>query len=192
MRITRWLTGGIFLLATACAQPEKAREESGENPVVNFKGVTFRQEFKDSLQLALEDYHKLTVNLAFGDTSIADMRATLLGERFEYLAVAHEGLDTNQTHALAMNTGSIAAELKGMYMEKAGLEGRRIAYHTASEQLYDFLKLTGVPGKPLYWLYCKDAFGGKGAYWLAEEKGSYNPYMGRESKPCEEVKETLK
>lgn len=191
MRTKYWFLGGmLLLLATACTQPVKPPAGEGENPVVSFDTVQIPPELKDSLRGVVDSYLGLSGALAARDTLLVDAFAGIMIRQLDSLPLYGRGLDSAHAQALEANSGSIAAELTGMRMEQAGLDGRRISFFMASEQLYDLLLQTGAPGQSLFRFYCPEAMGGQGAYWLAGNKAAVNPYTGDTT--CVQLKDTVR
>ncbi|WP_341839569.1 hypothetical protein [Chitinophaga caseinilytica] len=185
-----WSGGWMILLAAAaCTQPVKAPAGEGENPVVEFRGITVPAVLKDSLRGVMDGYKVLSDALAKEDTLLADAAARLMRQRLDSLPLYRSGLDSAHAGALELNAGSISAELTAMVLEDGGLEGRRQSFWMASELLYDLLQQTGPVNGVKYHYWCGEAFGGKGAFWLGDSAALANPYGGKAD--CAEPRDTI-
>lgn len=179
---------------TACNQPQgSAGEEKAadEQALTAISGV-FPAEFYDSMKVTMTAYYQLSAALVKADTMGADIAGMALQYHLDSLPVARMGLDSSRASLLAGQVGSISAELGGMLLEKAGIEGRRLSFQMVSDQLYDLLQVTGMKNTTIYRQYCPMAFGDKGAYWMSDKAEILNPYFGDEMLHCGSVTDTLK
>jgi Cu(I)/Ag(I) efflux system membrane fusion protein len=140
----------------------------------------------------MQRYYQLSAALVKADTQAADMAGAVLKYQLDSLPVARMGLDSARMEQLAGQVGGISAELEGMLLEKAGLEGRRLSFQMVSDQLYDLLRVTGMKNTTVFRQYCPMAFNDRGAHWLSDKAEIINPYFGDEMLHCGSVTDTLK
>lgn len=68
---------------------------------------------------------------------------------------------------------------------------QRKHFDTLSQNVYEYVKMTGEKEGTVYKQFCPMAFSNTGAYWLAAEKEINNPYFGSMMLHCGSVKEEL-
>lgn len=194
MEIRRYLGIMAAIIAfAACNQPQGSAGEEDtaeEQPLAPITGV-FPAAFYDSLNITMSAYYQLSAALVKADTLAADIAGAALKYHLDSLPVARMGLDSSRMEQLSGQVGGISAELDGMLLEKTGLEGRRLSFQMVSDQLYDFLQVTGLKNTIVYRQYCPMAFGDRGAYWLSDKAEILNPYFGDEMLHCGSVTDTL-
>ena len=71
------------------------------------------------------------------------------------------------------------------------IEHQREHFIKLSENMYKFLKASGINSSELYYDFCPMANNGKGAYWISEEYKISIPYYGKKMATCGSVKDTL-
>lgn len=189
-----WGMAAVLTVLWACNQPERgaAAEKAEEELPLEAIGAVFPDECYDSLKATLNSYYQLSAALVKSDTLAADMAGAVLKLHLDSLPVDRMGLDSARTEQVTAQVGGIAAEVEGMLLEKAGLEGRRLAFQMVSDQLYDLLVLTGLKNTTVYRQYCPMAFNDRGAYWLSDRQEILNPYFGDAMLHCGSVTDTLK
>lgn len=192
----RGFLGIITLTAffAACNQPQtgNGEEKAAEDKPLEAIGGVFPQEFYDSMHVTMTAYYQLSAALVKADTLAADIAGAALQYHLDSLPVARMGLDSSRISLLTGQVGGISAELQGMLLEKAGLEGRRLSFQMVSDQLYDFLLIAGLKNTTVFRQYCPMAFNDRGAYWLSDKAEVLNPYFGDEMLHCGSVTDTLK
>ena len=184
----------VFVCLSACrdGQSGSGEEQAAADRPLAPLTVALPGEFYDSLRNVMTAYYQLSTALVQADTMGADMAGAALKYHLDSLPLARTGLDSTGIEQLAGQTGNVAAEIDGMLREKTGLEGRRLAFQMVSDQLYDFLTVTGVKNTKVYRHYCPMAFENRGAYWLSGKVEIVNPYFGEAMLHCGSVTDTLR
>ncbi|MRG44401.1 DUF3347 domain-containing protein [Chitinophaga sp. SYP-B3965] len=188
----------IWILATAAlfaACQQAGTSSSADSTAQSTSGdlqAPFSNEFYDSLKVAMTAYYQLSGALVKSDTLAADLAAVSLKAHLDSLPITRLGVDSARESELLVNAGDIAAELKGLLIEKGGLDARRESFNMVSEMMYDLVKVTGLKGATVYRQYCPMAFNDKGAYWLSDKAEILNPYFGDAMLTCGSVTDTLR
>ena len=188
----------VWILATAAlfaACQQSGTSSSADTTAQSTSGdlqAPFSNEFYDSLKVTMAAYYQLSGALVKSDTLAADLAAVSLKQHLDSLPIARLGVDSARESELAVNAGDIAAELKGLLIEKGGLDARRESFNMVSEMMYDLVKATGLKGSTVYRQYCPMAFNDKGAYWLSDKAEILNPYFGDAMLTCGSVTDTLR
>lgn len=105
-----------------------------------------------------------------------------------------------------MNNSSMTADQKKAYEDIAG-DAKEMAEHIGksvdriahqrehfemlSKDMYDLVTVF-KPGRPLYKEFCATYNNGKGVAWISETREIKNPYLGKKTPGCGEVKEEIK
>lgn len=188
----------VWILATAAlfaACQQSGTSSSADTTAQTTSGdlqAPFSDEFYDSLKVTMTAYYQLSGALVKSDTLAADLAAVSLKQHLDSLPIARLGVDSARQSQLEVNAGDIAAELKGLLIEKGGLDARRESFNMVSEMMYDLVKATGLKGSTVYRQYCPMAFNDKGAYWLSDKAEILNPYFGDAMLTCGSVTDTLR
>jgi hypothetical protein len=194
MRLNQYVwTLAIAALFAACQQ--SGTSSSADTTAQTTSGelqAPFSDEFYDSLKVTMTAYYQLSGALVKSDTLAADLAAVSLKQHLDSLPIARLGVDSARESQLEVNAGDIAAELKGLLIEKGGLDARRESFNMVSEMMYDLVKATGLKGSTVYRQYCPMAFNDKGAYWLSDKAEVLNPYFGDAMLTCGSVTDTLR
>ena len=188
----------VWILATAAlfaSCQQSGTSSSADTTAQTTSGdlqAPFSDEFYDSLKVTMTAYYQLSGALVKSDTLAADLAAVSLKQHLDSLPIARLGVDSARQSQLEVNAGDIAAELKGLLIEKGGLDARRESFNMVSEMMYDLVKATGLKGSTVYRQYCPMAFNDKGAYWLSDKAEILNPYFGDAMLTCGSVTDTLR
>ena len=105
-----------------------------------------------------------------------------------------------------MNNSPMTADQKKTYQDIAG-DAKEMAEHIGksadriahqrehfemlSTDIYDLVKIF-KPDRPLYKEFCATYNNGKGVAWISETREIKNPYLGKKTPNCGEVKEEIK
>lgn len=71
-------------------------------------------------------------------------------------------------------------------------ERMRIYFKALSDDIYVFLKETGMENIKAYHHYCPMAMNERGAYWLSSSPDIENPYFGQKMLTCGELVDTIR
>lgn len=143
---------------------------------------------KAEMEQVIDIYLQLKDALVKDDEIATDKSAELLAESVVAVNPTHlngKGLEAWQNHKTLYE-----AKLKEMRHSK-GLENKRPYFSHISEIMYCMIKSFGLKQGDLFAVFCPTTFDGKGAYWISGDKEIRNPYSGKRTPTCGEIKEKL-
>lgn len=145
-------------------------------------GVTFLFAFNGNAQNDDQSEEVLNAYLAVKDALVESDPGNAREAAEKLVAVIRDSND-----ALLVKIAEKASEIS----VSSDVKAQRKSFNDLSENVYQFMKISGDFGIPVYRQYCPMAFNNTGASWLAAEKEINNPYFGSMMLHCGSVKEEL-
>jgi hypothetical protein len=134
--------------------------------------------FNQSVDSVLNAYYALSDAFVNWDSLRVDAHAAQLRERLGQFSVDGLRGDTVIYQSVQPTLEDVRNEAKALN-ETKGLDGKRKAYHTLSQNLYNLLRTVQYDGATVYLQECPMAFNGDGTgNWISKTSAIQNPYLG--------------
>lgn len=185
---------GLSLSLTACggssSNDHNSEEDHSHNSMENNHAETAHTETAtgESTAASMVVNHYLAVKNALVDDNKdgASKAANELVTSLNYLSKE----DLSETERKEMSELIEVIKEHGEHIAKSEIEHQREHFAMLSNDISDFIKMTGFD-QTLYMQYCPMFDGGKGGAWLSVSEDIKNPLFGSKMLKCGSVKETI-
>ncbi|MBS1643981.1 MAG: DUF3347 domain-containing protein [Bacteroidetes bacterium] len=137
----------------------------------------------EELMNLVAHYLSLKDALAMANTQKADEASSKVMSAAEIFLAEHA---TSALHPElrpdVQQVMKLAEAIIHLYPENIGQ--RRLLFSDLSQHIFSVLRRAKVSHAGLYWEYCSQSFGGKGAHWLSRPRDTSNPYFGSLEPEC--------
>ena len=183
----------FYLILSGCQGSEEQTVQESEKTIEfektgNKSLGEIDESVKLSLQTMMQPYYRLSDALAGADSAAARRYAGQIeGIIFTFDATTQPAEQQEVYNEYIDVTSQAAQEIQAT----TSLGQQRINFEQLSESLYQLLKKFEATNGEVHRMFCAEAFGNKGAYWLSNDEKALNPYSGREHPDCGTVTETF-
>lgn len=147
------------------------------------------EEFRQQVTSLVDTYYTLKHELVASDAAGASQAA---GRFNQALNKVDMSLLVGSTHAKWMQLLPALQANATAIQKSAAIEKQREAFSPLSDHLIEVVETFGTNKEVLYKQTCPMAIGGKGAFWLSEQKEIRNPYFGEAMMTCGETEQTYR
>lgn len=146
--------------------------------------------FTESVNGCLTQYLVMKDAFVQSDTAKVRVAASAFAGNMDSLSM--DGLKTDTLlKDLANELRGRIAEASRLIMSATDVDGKKRAFQTASDLLFDLLRTVQYRGALVYQQHCPMAFNNEGANWLSLEKEIFNPYFGDKMLHCGQVQDSI-
>jgi len=133
----------------------------------------------------------LRIHDALADDKAQETARSVKSAQQALAAVDIKLLEDNSRMTWMENSASFRKTLEQMSTTD-NLDSLREEFEALSGEMETVIRTFGVAGAgPVYKLFCPMASGGRGAYWLQNQKETRNPYFGSKMLGCGDIVETI-